>query len=159
VSARFPLFAVLCAGCFYQDVTAPRPTAPGGLVSAQLDGGTKRGTLALAHWKMDPLLIDGASTELTFSVTAGDDASGQDPKALLGVAGGKSDLLLSPTSRNHLEIHAGGSGCVATSGVVHLRADATLKIEGEFDGQGGGPGDLGTSCAIAGSLAGVPVDR
>jgi hypothetical protein len=142
----------LLSGCFIDEATAPRPPVPGGAVVAQLNGGAMKTATALAHFKATPPVIDGASNDVTISITVGDDAGGGDASALLATAGGHTTLNLSPTSRSHLEVHASGAGCVATSGVVHLDADAHLAIEGDFAGQGSG-------CTIAGTLMAIPVDR
>jgi hypothetical protein len=149
---------LLLSSCWYQEATAPRPPDPGGTVTVQMDGGPERHTIALAHLKADPPVLDGASAEATVSITIGDDAAGADPKSALANTGGAVELRLTPTSRNHLEVHLSGTGCVAQGGLVRLRVDEMMLVAGDFQATGTVFGGS-AACAIAGTLAAVPADR
>src|SRR5262249_2465032 len=106
------LAPLVTGGCLWDEIAAPKPPTPAGTVTIQLNGGTPKSPAALAHLKDSPMVLDGASPDVTVSITIVDDAGGADPKATLGQAGGAIALQLTATSRNRLEVHSGGGGCV-----------------------------------------------
>jgi hypothetical protein len=144
-------------GCWYEEATAPRPPDPGGAVNIQLEGHAARSTVALAHLKIDPPVLDGASPVLTVSLTLGDAVGGVDVKSALASPGGALDLQLSAAGRNHFEVHLDGSGCVATAGTAHLSTDAMNLVGGTLTATG--MTETGATCALTGQISGVPADR
>jgi hypothetical protein len=149
----------MCSGCWSSviDEATASHVDPGGKVSAALTGGQMRTTAAVARAKSEPMTIEGASTELTFSLTAADSLGGTAISDLKN-AGDSSQLNIRPGGRNQLQIHLDGGGCVATQGIVHLSLDAEKNLAGDFDADGT-ISDNTNSCHMSGTLANVPADR
>jgi hypothetical protein len=149
---------VLASGCWgVLDEATQSHVDPGGTVVAQMGAGQMRTTTALASAKSEPMKIQGASNELTFSLVAAESQGGTAITDLMQ-PGSTSVLTLGSTTRNQLEVHLDGSGCVATQGTVHLMLNDSKKIAGDFDADGTVSG--GTSaCHMSGQLADVPVDK
>jgi hypothetical protein len=146
---------VTASGCWLEEATAPH-VDPGGTV--QVTGsGPARMTAAIAHAKSEPLTVEGGSSELTFYLAAADDTAGSTARADLSGPSTFVQLALTPSSRNRLEVHLGGSGCVGQTGVVHLHTDTASRLGGDFDASG--TDDAGRVCQITGTLDGVPQDR
>src|SRR5437016_3292764 len=143
-------------GCWSNFVDAPS-VDPGGKVQAALAGGAVRATAAVARGKSEPMVIAGASAELTFSLTAADTLGGTALNDLKN-AGDTTQLQIYNGSRNKLEIHLDGGGCVAITGAVNLSLNAAGHVAGSFDADGTISGGTNT-CHITGTLADVPQDR
>jgi hypothetical protein len=148
---------LLLAGCDLSSFEDPPTVSPGGKVQAQLGGGAVHTTAAVAHGKSEPMVVDGASSELTFSLTAGDSTGGT-ALTSLQKAGDNTQLQISPGSRNRLEIHLDGGGCVAVTGTVSLGLDGSSHLTGAFDADGTVSGGT-SSCHMTGTLADIPQDR
>jgi hypothetical protein len=155
-----PGAVLLFAGCWSSvlDEATQSHVDPAGKVQAALTGGTPRTTTALAHAKSEPMVVEGASTELTFSLTAADSAGGGTALGDLKMPGNTTQITVRPGGRNRLEIHLDGGGCVATSGSVQLSLDGNGHLQGGFDADGMVSGGS-SSCHMTGTLADVPVDR
>jgi hypothetical protein len=152
------VLAALCAGCFSSILDQdPQAVPQGGKVQAGLSGGVLRITPAVAHQKGEPMVVEGASTELTFSLTAADTLGGT-ALADLKNAGDQTQLNLRKGGRNHLEIHLDGGGCVAVTGLVSLSLDSNTRLAGSFDADGTLSGGT-TPCHMSGTLAEIPLDR
>src|SRR6184192_1881761 len=107
----------LWCGCWSNFVDDPT-VSPGGKVQASLASGAVHTTAAVAHGKSEPMVVDGASAELTFSLTAADTVGGTALNDLKS-AGDTTQLRIYSGSRNKLEIHLDGGGCVAITGTVN----------------------------------------
>jgi hypothetical protein len=155
---RLFLLLVFAGGCWSViDEATQSHVDPGGKVQAQMGPGQIRTTTALASAKSEPMKIQGASSELTFSLTAAQSQGGTAITDLMQ-PGSASVLTIDSTTRNQLEVHLDGSGCVATQGTVHLMLNDSKNIDGDFDADGTVSG--GTSaCHMSGQLAGVPLDK
>src|SRR4051812_41019956 len=116
---------VFCGGCFssFIDEATQTHVDPAGKVQAAMVAGQVRTTTALVSDKAEPMKVEGASMELTFSLTAADTLGGTGFNDLKN-AGDSAQLNLREGGRNHLEIHLDASGCRATSGLVNLALDA-----------------------------------
>jgi len=134
--------------------------APAGLVTASIDGATAKASTGLGSGKVEPLAINGFSGELTVGVVAGEDKGGRTALQALGVAGGQIDLVITPIGRTQVQVHMGGSGCKSTAGTLHLQvSDDTKLLSGTFDTTGVRSNDDTVACTIAGTLAGIPIER
>jgi hypothetical protein len=149
---------LLLSGCLDYSAVVDDVTDPGGAVKASMDAGRVAMTTALGNAKNDPLVVTGGSTELTFSLTAAADDGGTSARTLLAMPGGHATITLDPASSSHLEIHTGGSGCVAQHGTVHLSLDQSNQLDGDFSALGNVFGGT-AGCRIDGTLAGVPVEH
>src|SRR4051794_17679627 len=155
------LVAAVCAGCISSILDQdPQAVPQGGKVQAGLSGGALRITPAVAHQKGEPMVVEGASTELTFSLTAADSLGGT-ALADLKEAGDQTQLNIRKGGRNRLEIHLDGGGCVAVTGFVSLSLDGNTRLAGSFDADGTVTGSGGgtTPCHMSGTLAEIPLDR
>jgi hypothetical protein len=153
------LLLLLC-GCWDLSAVVDPPTVnPGGKVQASLVGGLARTTAAVAHGKSEPMVVEGASAELTFSLTAARTV-GLNGTALtdLKKPGDSTQLDIMPGDANHLEIHLDGGGCVAQSGTVSLSLDGSSQLAGSFQAQGTISGGS-AACQMMGTLSGIPQDR
>jgi hypothetical protein len=153
------LFLPLLAGCIDYGALIKENPKLGGTVSAAINQSEFKKTAALGHSQKAPFIVEGASDELTFSATLADDAVGVDAFTVLSKPNGMVTIQVSATSRNHLEVHLLGSGCVVDDGVLHVSTDAKGNLSGDFDGTGPAQ-DQGTSggrCAVDGTLSAVPV--
>jgi hypothetical protein len=148
---------VLLAACWSNFVDAPT-VAPGGKVSASLAGGAAHTTAAVAHGMSEPMVVEGASAELTFSLTAADTIAGGTALGDLKMAGDSAQVQITSGSRNKLEIHLDGGGCVAVTGTVNLSLDGNSHVAGAFAADGTVSGGT-SSCHMTGTLADVPQDR
>jgi hypothetical protein len=155
---RFALMALL-SGCWVQELADANKTfEPGGKVSAQLSSATRsRVTSAIARGKAEPLKIEGASSELTFVLVAAGDTPGGTVRNELDTSGGAVEISLAD-SRNKLEVHLEGTGCLANAGSVRLRAGDKLVVSGDFAVTGTLPSS-NIACAVEGTLADVPQER
>jgi hypothetical protein len=153
---RAMAFWALTCGCWSNFVDPPT-VSPGGKIQASLAGGSVHTTAAVAHGKSEPMVVDGASTELTFSLTAADTLGGT-ALADLKQAGDTTQLQIYSGSRNKLEIHLEGGGCVAVTGAVNLSLDGNGHLAGAFEADGMVSGGT-NSCQMTGTLADVPQDR
>ena len=150
---------LVCAslsGCVYQELTATH-VEPGGTVTASLSGGMARTSTGLADATSDPFQLSGFSPFLTFGIIAGDAQAGQ-ISAALKTAGAAVDLPLSSGGKNMLEIHTDGTGCSATTGIIHLRAVDDGHVAGDFSAMGTRTNSQ-DACTIDGMLDAIPVDR
>jgi len=154
---RAPLLLILLAGgCLdsvIEEATAPQ-TNPGGMVQVALVAGQARSTAALGNSTKEPMTIQGASAQLTFSLTAADTTGGTADTDLKNPPA-STTLSIHPGGRNALEVHLDGGGCLATDGTVHLMIDTGYHLAGDFDADGTVAGGS-DSCHITGTLADVP---
>jgi hypothetical protein len=157
--SRLVLIVLACVGCWtsvIEEATQDRVN-PGGKVQAALVGGQMRSTRALATAMGEPMKIEGASAELTFSLHAADSTGGTALQALK-MPGDTAQLIFRSGGRNRLEIHLDGGGCVSTLGTVDLSLDSNGEVTGTFDAEGTITGGT-NSCHMTGTLADVPVAR
>jgi hypothetical protein len=152
------LLLPLLAGCIDYGALVKDNPKLGGTITATLDQSETKRAAALGHAKNAPFLIEGASNELTFSATLSDDAGGADAFMLLSKPNGKVTILVSGDSRNQLEVHLLGTGCVVNDGALHISMDEAGKLSGDFEGTG--PAERQEAdgrCEVNGTLTDVPV--
>jgi hypothetical protein len=156
---RLVVVAIACAGCWTSviDEATEDHTYAGGKVQASMVMGQVRTTAALATATGEPLKIEGASAQMTFSLSAADSTGGTAFQALKQ-PGDSTQLIFRMGGRNRLEIHLDGGGCVSTLGTVNLALDSKGAIKGDFDADGIVSGSM-TSCHMTGTLADIPVAR
>jgi hypothetical protein len=128
------------------------------MVTAQIAGGAKVSCTALADGTQDPFQASGFSAFLTFGLIADGDTTGGTAHADLAKAGASITIDLATGTRTHLELHAGGSGCVASAGTLHLSVDANGALDGDFTATGAVPMG-GPACSFTGTVAAVPIVR
>ena len=142
--------ALAASGCITQELLEPH-VEPGGKVTAMLDGAGPITSTALGDQTKDPFSVSGFSPILTFGLVA--PAAGT---STLSMANQAVTLAL-PSGGVQLEIHAAGTGCAASSGLVHLSTDGSSNLDGDFTASGTAPD--GSACSFTGTLEGVPVSR
>jgi hypothetical protein len=147
------LFSGGCLDSVIQEATTP-VTNPGGTVQAEVVSGQARTTTALGNSTQEPMTIQGASAQLTFSLTAADTLGGTADTDLKNPPA-STTLSIHPGGRNALEVHLDGGGCLASTGTVHLTIDTGYHLAGDFDADGT-VADGSDSCHITGTLANVP---
>jgi hypothetical protein len=153
---RIWLLALGLSGCVYDELTGNHVEA-GGAIHAAIDSGPMHTTTALCNGHQDPANMNGYAPDVTFGLTAGDDATGSNAFTDLGKGAYTFDLPITPTGRTQLAVHADGSGCTAQDGTVHVVSDGS-HLTGTFSATGT-RSDTGAACAIAGDFAGIPIDR
>ncbi len=151
-----PLLSGGCLDDVISEATAPH-TDPGGTVQASEVTGEERTTTALANATAEPMTIQGASSELTFSLTAADTVGGT-AITDLAQANTATSLTIYPGGRNTLEIHLDGGGCLASTGTVHLSIDDASHIAGDFIITGTVSGGT-AACQASGTLTAVPEEH
>jgi hypothetical protein len=150
------VLAILLGGCLdsvIEEASAPQFN-PGGMVLAEVVTGQERTTTALGNSTQEPMTIQGTSAQLTFSLTAADTLGGTADTDLKSPPA-STTLSIHPGGRNALEVHLDGSGCLATTGTVHLTIDTGYHLAGDFDADGTVSGGS-TACHVTGTLANVP---
>ncbi len=147
----FPLFLV--SSCYNLIDLVPKVEPAGGTVTVAT-ASLSYATTALGDGRTDPLKIEGASPQVTFSLTAVDaDASDKGRATLSQQNGGAVTITLSARSR--LEIHENQTGCVAMSGTAHLTTDSSYHLSGDFSAQGKSA-TSDAACEFSGTLTGIP---
>ncbi len=146
------------SGCILDELTQGSGPTPGGTVTVTL-GAQTYSTKALTQATGEPLSIEGDTPFVTFSVTAVSTATGT-PLTLLAADGDSATMGFTEISGNHLEVHADGTACIATSGTLILSVASDGSLAGSFDVAGATSGvDGGTNCAMTGTLTKIPITR
>ena len=144
-------------GCIYDELLATH-VEPGGSVKATMNMGPEMDSTAMGEATKEPLTINGFSPNLTFGLIAGADTAGATALADLAKPNVAVQLLITPTSVTRLEIHLGGTGCVAQTGTIDLRTDNNKNFSGDFQADGTVSGSA-APCQLAGTLDAIPVER
>lgn len=154
------LVPTLLSGCnIYSEILTPRIT-PNGKLTANIDGGTTYSSTGLGTALKERFELNGFSAALTFGLVAGEDATGRGSKAVLAEANTAIDLIITPVTATRLQVHLGGSGCIADDGLIHLRSDKDKHIDGEYSATGHVPAsDPPIPCELNGKLERIPVER
>jgi hypothetical protein len=151
---------VLLCGCVEQEIigalTNP-PVKSQGQIVVSMNSGAVLTVPGLASGKADPLVIEGTTSEMTFSMIAADESNGATAHAVLTEASRAVDLVMLTGGRSLIEVHRDGNGCVAQTGSVRLELDASKKLAGTFDVAGTVWGGS-APCTLQGTLDGVPLD-